>query len=112
VNKDREAVLDMVRACNRIQLFLAGVTHEDFLADEKTQAAVLYQLLVLSEAAKRISATLRARYSVVAWRPIARMRDKMIHAYEFVNLDQVWRTVTADVDVLLPQLEQILAENV
>jgi uncharacterized protein with HEPN domain len=32
--------------------------------------------------------------------------------YEFVNLDQVWRTATGDVDALLPQLEQILAENV
>jgi uncharacterized protein with HEPN domain len=42
-----------------------------FMADRKTQSAVVRQLEIIGEAVKNLSATLTARESAVPWRQIA-----------------------------------------
>lgn len=42
---------------------------------------------------------------------MAGMRDVLIHAYDTVDLDEVWRTVTAEVPLLIDQLMPLLPEN-
>ena len=39
---------------------------------------------------------------------IAGMRDHLIHAYDAVDLDEVWRTVTVDVPQLTEQLAPLV----
>jgi uncharacterized protein with HEPN domain len=80
-------------------------------SDIKTQAAVQHQLLVLGEATKRVSDSFRAQHSEIPWSPMARMRDKLIHAYDVVNQDEVWRTATEDIPALLAQLEPLIADT-
>lgn len=36
---------------------------------------------------------------------IAGMRDKLIHDYDHVDLDEIWKTVSTDVPVLIMQLD-------
>ena len=45
----------------------------------------------------------------VPWADIIGMRNRLIHAYDDVNLSVVWQTVTSDLPPLVIQLEQILA---
>lgn len=105
---DDEALADLVRAGRRIHLFTAGMTVEEFLLDLKTQAAVQHQLLVLGEAAKRISESFRVQLPEIPWSPMARMRDTHIHAYDLVNLEEVWQTAAQDMPALLASLERLL----
>lgn len=72
-----------------------------FLEDYKTQSAVLHQLMVIGEAVKRLSVEFRDDHPVVPWSLIAGMRDKLIHGYDIVDLDEVWRTAEVDVPELL-----------
>jgi len=53
---------------------------EDFLADIKTQSSVLYQLLVVGEAVKRLSREFRAQHPEIPWSLIAGMRDQLMTA--------------------------------
>jgi uncharacterized protein with HEPN domain len=39
------------------------------------------------------------------------MRDKLIHAYDIVDLDEVWKTVDKDVSDLLSLLEPLLPKQ-
>jgi uncharacterized protein with HEPN domain len=41
---------------------------------------------------------------------MAGIRDRLIHGYESVNLETVWKAVTEDLPNLVPQLEQIRAD--
>jgi uncharacterized protein with HEPN domain len=43
-----------------------------------------------------------------AWRAIAGTRDRLVHAYFDVDLDQLWRIVSADLPALVPVLERAL----
>lgn len=107
-DRDPSTVLDIVIAGHRISDFLAGQDFEDFAADLKTQSAVLLQLLIVGEAAKRLSAPFRDQHSGVPWSDIMRMRDKLIHHYEAVDLGLVWQAVKKDVPELLVILEPLV----
>ena len=105
--KDSAVVLDMIRAARLTCDFSAGLTKDAFVTDVKTQSAVLHQLLVLGEAAKRISGSFRGEHPEIEWKPIAGMRDKVIHDYDDVDVDQVWQTVTNDLPALLVKLRAL-----
>ena len=76
-----------------------------FLGDIKTQSSVLHQLVIMGEAVKRLSADFRARNPQVPWALMAGMRDKLIHSYDIVDLEEVWQTANRDVPELLHWLE-------
>ena len=79
-----------------------------FGADRKTQSAVLHQLMVIGEAVKRLSPEFRERHGGIPWSAIAGMRDHLIHGYDLVDLEEVWKTATADVPSLLTALEPLV----
>jgi len=99
--QDRATLLDMLRACRLILDFIGDMAQAEFLSDQKTQSAVLHQLLVLGEAAKRLSGEFRSSHQDIPWNKIAGMRDRLIHAYDEVDLDEVWRTVVSDIPGLV-----------
>ena len=62
MQRNEAILLDIARAARLARDFVAGMTKEEFLADLKTQSAVLYQLLVLGEAVKRLSGQFRSQH--------------------------------------------------
>jgi uncharacterized protein with HEPN domain len=106
--QDEATLLDIAGAASRILSFVAGVAKEDFLEDSKTQSAVLHQLLVMGEATKRLSVEFRSEHSDIQWRLMAGMRDILIHAYDTVDLDEVWKTATKDVPNLMSRIQPLL----
>jgi uncharacterized protein with HEPN domain len=102
---DEETLLDLAQACRRIAAFLGRVDEAAFLEDEKTQSAVTHQILVIGEAVKRLSPEFRQSHPEVPWNDMAGMRDRLIHAYDVVDIEEVWRTATRDVPSLLKWTE-------
>ena len=104
----QEYLADMREAIVRIQSYTAGLTDGSFLADSKTQDAVIRNLEILGEAAKRLPATLTSAHPDVEWKSIAGMRDKLVHDYFGVNMDILWDAVTTKLPPLLDQIDTIL----
>lgn len=107
MSRDSATILDLLEHARRVIRFVHGYDREAFLQDEKTQAAVLHELLIIGEAVKRLSPTFRETHPTVPWRSIAGLRDVLIHQYDDVDLDQVWKTTERSIPALLRFLEPL-----
>jgi uncharacterized protein with HEPN domain len=105
---DLESVKDVREAIIRIRRYLRGMSYRRFLADTKTQDAVVRNLEIIGEAAKSISAGFRKGHQGVDWKGMAGMRDRLIHQYFGVNLDIVWNVAREKLPDLRVQIEAIL----
>jgi len=105
---DPAVLLDIATAARRVMAFIDGMDEAAFRADLKTQSAVQHQILIMGEAAKRLSPDTRESMEIVQWSAIARMRDRLIHGYDTVDLSVVWRTAFEAVPQLLEQLTPVL----
>jgi uncharacterized protein with HEPN domain len=85
----RDFIIDMIEAADMVASFIQGMTKEQFLADKKTQFAVVRALEIIGEAAKKVPDSIRSRYPDLPWREISGMRDKLIHDYFGVNNEVV-----------------------
>lgn len=95
--RDEAVLLDIFRAAQLVLEFSQDMDKGSFFNDLKTQSAILHQLMVIGEAVKRLSTEFRARHPEVPWTLVAGMRDKLIHGYDMVDLEQVKQTVIQDV---------------
>jgi uncharacterized protein with HEPN domain len=71
------------------------------LDNELALAGVLHWLGIIGEAATRLSSEVRDKHTQVPWRSIIGMRNILVHTYDHVDTDLVWKAVE-----LLPALER------
>lgn len=103
--RDEGWLLDILTAARRVMKYGEGQTEESFRKSQLTQDAILRQLTIIGEAAKRISPEFRAEHPDIPWRRITGFRDVVVHEYFRVNLEEVWRIVRQDV----PELVRLIA---
>jgi uncharacterized protein with HEPN domain len=104
---DAATLADLVTACSRIAAFVTDVDREEFFQDLRLSSAVAFQIAIVGEAVKRLSASLRSQHSEVPWKDIAGMRDRLIHGYDNIDLEELWKTASRDVPDLLVKLRRI-----
>jgi uncharacterized protein with HEPN domain len=114
VSKGRTAAIDrikhMIAAANPIAKY-AHRGRVTFDTDSTVRDAILYQLVVIGEAAK---ATIAADESIatevpaVEWSLWAKMRDRITHQYWATDHEIVWLTATQDVEHLRADLLRAL----
>jgi uncharacterized protein with HEPN domain len=73
--------------------------------------AVLYEIVVLGEAARRLSPEIRAAHPEVPWREIIGMRSIITHGYDQIDDDELWQVIEHDLPDLIPKLENVLSQT-
>ena len=102
-----EQILDSV---GKIRQFVEGIDQATFLKDQKTQSAVIMQLALIGEMAKKVSAPTKQIIDV-PWKEIAGFRDRAIHDYYEIDLQVAWDTITLDLEPLAKATREYLKKN-
>ena len=90
--------------------FVEGLDKDDFLADRRTQKAVIMSFIIIGEAATKVMdsyAEFTEAHAEVPWRSMRNMRNRMAHGYFDISLDVVWARVQEWLPALLKQLPAV-----
>ena len=103
----RDRVEDILRAIDSIQARTSGMTFEEFSDNETVIKAVLYDLIVIGEAATNVSPEIQALAPEIPWRLMSDMRNIMAHEYFQVNLRITWSTLKNNLPPLIEPLQRL-----
>jgi uncharacterized protein with HEPN domain len=97
-------------AINIVEEYLREVSETQFKSTRLLQDGVIRQVEIIGEAVRHISKDMRKMYPEIPWQDIAGMRDKLIHGYFGVDIEEVWETTQQDLPVLKSQIAGIMKD--
>lgn len=109
-NRPLDIVAQMLHATVQARTHDEGMSKEDFMADPKTQDAVIMKILVIGELAARMldkHAGFVAQHPQIPWQFMKGIRNRMAHGYFELDLGIIWDTVATELLVLENNLRSI-----
>lgn len=109
--RDYKAYLeDIIEAAGAAREFVTGMGKDELAKDRRTRDAVVRNLEIIGEAAKKLPAQTRRDHPEVEWKKISGLRDILVHDYFGIDLDIVWDILQNKLPVLVEQVQRILDE--
>jgi uncharacterized protein with HEPN domain len=105
MQRDLQFLLDMLQSAELITTYTAQCSKDEFVANVQLQDSVIRRLLVIAEAARRVSETTRQTLPNISWAEINGMRNRLVHEYDDVNLNIVWTVVQSEIPSLIEELK-------
>jgi uncharacterized protein with HEPN domain len=102
---------DMFEAAEAIENFCNKITFEQFEGDDMRRSAILQKLIVIGEAAGRLTPKLTDRYPNVPWKDIMELKNIGVHRYFVMQWGGVWLTAVEEIPVLRKQVDEVLRKE-
>jgi uncharacterized protein with HEPN domain len=106
--RDRDSLVDILDSGHRILERMSGLSYTDLVSDIDFQDVVLYRLMLIGEAARRLVDPGSIPLAGIAWPDVVSLRNRLIHAYDDVDLQLVWTTIAVSLPSLLRQIEAFI----
>ena len=103
----KERIQDILNAINSIQTRTASLDFDGFSANETMVKSVLYDLIIIGEAAINIPTEIQSLAPELPWRLMSDMRNIMAHEYFQVNLRVTWATINNNLPKLVHTLQRL-----
>ena len=109
----KDYLLHMLEAADRVLEYTAGVTEEQFVANQMLQDAVVRNIEIIGEASNNlleVGPEFAAKYPSIPFAQIYGMRNRVAHGYFAVSTAMIWDSVQVDVPDLRRQIVKVLGE--
>ena len=108
--KDIDRLFHIEESINHVMDFLEGKAFEDMKDDVMCFHAVVFNIMIIGEAANMLTKEFREKHSEVPWRNIIDMRNVLVHGYYIASPLFIWETYTKDLGPLLEHVRRYIAE--
>lgn len=105
---NEKRLYDILEAIETIESYPIS-TYEEFVNDGKTQDAILYNLIIIGEAANKISDDFQDQYHLIPWSSMIGTRNIIVHGYDQVKLPIVWEILQRDLAHLKAEIYRATA---
>ena len=109
-SRDIDRLLHIKEAINNINAYLSVRTMETMKSDLMCYHAVVYNIMIIGEAANMLTKEFRAEHPDTPWRDIIDMRNVLVHGYYTTSPIFIWETYTNNLPQLLKQVNQYIQE--
>jgi uncharacterized protein with HEPN domain len=109
LSRDKDALLDILEMIDLIRQH-GSADEQGLRKDIVRQAATLRWLEIIGEAANRVSAELQEAHPEIPWRSAIATRNLVVHGYDQVKLDVVWKVIEDELPLLRQQISAIVDE--
>jgi uncharacterized protein with HEPN domain len=103
-----EYLRHMLEEINYIETVISSTDKVGFLSDQTLKRSFVRSIEIIGEAARKIPDDFRIKHSIVDWKRISGMRDKLIHDYFGVDYTIVWDVAINKLPELKQKIEQII----
>lgn len=107
----RQRIADMIAAIREIQSLARGRDANRLAEDTASYKAILYNFVILGEAARQVPDDLAGRAPEIDWPGVRAMRNVVTHVYFGVDATRVVATIEADLPATLAALERLAASS-
>ncbi|MEO0378336.1 MAG: DUF86 domain-containing protein [Cyanobacteria bacterium P01_A01_bin.17] len=111
MSRDKACLLDICEAGKQALSYAQGLTQSELRADRMRISAILYQILIVGEATKRLSLEFRIQHPDIPWSNMAGMRDIIAHQYDRVDSRVLWDVIQKSLPEVLAQIEPLLLQE-
>jgi uncharacterized protein with HEPN domain len=109
--RDPALLWDMMQAAKEILEFTENLNFKQFEKNKVIRYAVERQILVIGEAAKKISAALKEKNPHIPWEAIIGQRNILAHEYGEILVERIWLVAKKNIPELIKHLEPLIPEN-
>ena len=103
---------DIIQALKLIlEDYVSGINFEEFGKDKKTQDAVIRQIAIIGEAMGKLDKDFIENHPELPSKEAVAMRNVLVHDYDWVDTEEVWRTLEKDLPKLKETVEKILQKE-
>jgi len=106
--RDYHSLLDIQESARLILEYAAEMDPSLLSQNKMVQDAIIRRFEILGEASARISESCKNQFPTVPWQVMKAMRNLLIHQYDSVDLQILWKTLEQDIPGLLTQISEIL----
>lgn len=108
---DIDLINDIKNSIKSIEEYLTELENkEKFLSDIRMQKLMIYEIMIIGEAATKISIETKNNYPNINWREISDMRNFLIHEYFEISNNIIWETANKDIPKLKESIYSIKIE--
>lgn len=108
--RDIERLYHIEECIGHIMDFLEGKTFEEMKGDVMCFHAVVYNIMIIGEAANMLTKEFKEEHPETPWRNIIDMRNVLVHGYYVASPLFIWETYTNDLASLLVHVKEYIAE--
>jgi len=105
---DEVRLRHMLDHANEAVELVRGRSDEDLSADRVLQLALVRLVEIVGEAGSRVSKEIQDRNPQIPWAQIVSMRNRLIHGYDFLDLDILRQTIAEDLPALIAELKRLV----
>ena len=105
MQRDIQFLLDMLQSAELIMTYISQCDKNEFIEDIQLQDSVIRRLLIIAEAAKRLSEVTKQNLTNISWQEINGMRNRLVHEYDNIDLDIVWDVIQLEIPHLISELK-------
>jgi uncharacterized protein with HEPN domain len=108
-NPDVAVYIGDMKDCSQKVFKLAGnKTYKQFEEDMVLRLAVERLFEIIGEAANRIPKDFQQKHPSIPWAQVIGLRNLIIHAYDTINPERLFKVIEEDLESLLEELNKIV----